>query len=95
MTIQQSNSEILNLLSEGKTYKEITAQLKIPYRTICHRISQLKKVHNCVSLAQLLVKLCTKSPSASSIGPGEKPAALQPRADDGPTGQVNYSGLLG
>ena len=57
MTIQDSNREIINLLAEGKTTKEVAAKLKMKTRTVIDRLETLKKKHHCTTITQLVLKI--------------------------------------
>lgn len=57
MTLQESNDQIINLLAEGKTYKEIAAALSMKYRTVYDRVTEMKKKNACATRDQLLLKL--------------------------------------
>lgn len=56
MTFQESNTRIIELLSEGKTYKEIAAELNMKYRTVYDRVTEMRKRNDCRTRDQLLVK---------------------------------------
>lgn len=56
MTFQESNTKIIELLSQGKTYKEIAAELDMKPRTVLDRVQEMKRRNECVSRDQLLVK---------------------------------------
>lgn len=49
--------EIIKLLAEGKTVKEIASITGINKRTIEKRIEVLKKKNGCLTVTQLVVKL--------------------------------------
>lgn len=57
MTLQDSNREIINLLAEGKTTKEVAADLKMKTRTVVDRLETLKKKHGCTTITQLVLKV--------------------------------------
>lgn len=57
MTLQESNTRIIELLAEGKTYKEIGAVLNMKYRTIVDRVEEMKKKNACLTRDQLLLKM--------------------------------------
>jgi len=50
------DKKIIELISQGKTAKEIGKETNRSRRTIEHRIDRLKKKHNCKSLPQLIHK---------------------------------------
>lgn len=57
MTLQESNDKIIHLLADGKTYKEISAELGMKYRTIYDRVTEMKKKYHCGTRDQLVLKL--------------------------------------
>lgn len=57
MNLSESNSKIIELLADGKTYKEIVKITGMKYATIFDRIKELKKLHGCATRDQLLVKM--------------------------------------
>lgn len=49
--------EIIKLLSEGKTVKEVANITGINKRTLEKKIENMKKENKCVNIVQLVVKL--------------------------------------
>lgn len=65
MTIQDSNREIINLLAEGKTIKEVAAEKKMKPRTVKDRLEKLRAQHDCRTNTQLILKLFGIAPKKS------------------------------
>lgn len=51
----QTNQDIIRLLAEGKTAKEVAAELKMKRRTVVDRIQQMKATYKCLTVTQLVV----------------------------------------
>lgn len=56
MNITETNRKIIELLAEGKVYKEVAAELSMKTRTVIDRIQELKKQNDCRTVTQLVVK---------------------------------------
>lgn len=52
----KSNQDILDLLSEGKSAKEVGKVLNMSRRTVEKRIENMKEIYNCSNIVQLCVK---------------------------------------
>jgi DNA-binding NarL/FixJ family response regulator len=57
MSITETNKQIIQLMGEGNTDKEIADQLKLPVRTIQKRVSTMLKKNACRTRTQLVLKV--------------------------------------
>lgn len=59
MKIDSTDQEILKLLTEGMTAKEISASLKITAKAVEKRIERMKKKNDCRTKSQLIKNFLT------------------------------------
>lgn len=57
MKQDQSNLQIIKLLGDGFTTKEIGVKLSMKTRTVTDRIEQMKKKYHCRTVAQLVLSI--------------------------------------
>lgn len=55
--LQPTNQEIIRLLAEGKTVKEVAHVLAVKPETVTKRIQRMKALHRCLSVTQLVVRV--------------------------------------
>lgn len=55
--ITKTNQEIIELLAQGKTVKEVAAGMEMNRRTVEKRIGAMKKRFKCLTVTQLVVTL--------------------------------------
>lgn len=51
----QTNQDIIRLLAEGKTAKEVAAELDIKTKTVRNRLRKMRKDYHCITITQLVV----------------------------------------
>lgn len=54
--LSESNSKIIENLAAGKVYKEVAAILGMNKRTVIDRVQEMKRRHECGTIAQLVLK---------------------------------------
>lgn len=55
--ISEHNQNIILLLSQGKTIKEVAKELNMKYMTVVKRVEKMKKDYSCVNTTQLVVTI--------------------------------------
>lgn len=55
--LDETDKKILNLISEGKTVKEIAWKVGKSSRHIDYRLKVMRKYYQCANIPQLIVKL--------------------------------------
>jgi len=56
-TLDETDKKILEMISRGKTYKEISKTLYLKFHSLSYRIRQMKKQYKCLSVPQLIAHL--------------------------------------
>lgn len=54
-TLTEKNQNIIRLLSEGKTIKEVANEVKMKPKTVKARVERMRKDYHCINTLQLVV----------------------------------------
>ncbi len=53
--LTEKNQNIIRLLSEGKTIKEVANEIKMKPKTVKARVERMRKDYHCINTLQLVV----------------------------------------
>lgn len=55
--LDETDKKILELITQGKTYKQISFTVGLKFHAIDYRVKQIRKMYNCPSTPALIAKL--------------------------------------